>query len=518
MERTSRHAEPAAVLWLRRDLRLGDNPALLAALQDGRPLLPVALWPRPTSRRWQPGEAGRWWRWRSLQAMDQQLRRLGSRLVVDDGEPQVALPRIAAEAGANVVVWAAGLDPGEREDDRDAAEALRETGVEAQITPAANLLLEPERLLTSAGRPYTVFTPFWRAVLARVRPPAPLVPPAALPPAPQLPAGVPLEALRDEAARPWGKAFGAVWTPGEDGAHAMLARFLSDALESYAADRDRPDLESSSRRSPPLPWGELTARQVGRAVADRLAAQGAELDVAVGAPARDAEREPGIQRSAGSFLRQVGWREFGHYLLSYFPATPNRPLHEQFAEFPWRDDPDSLAAWQRGLTGVPFVDAAMRQLRATGWMHNRARLVAASFLTKHLLLPWESGEAWFWGTLVDADLANNAMGWQWVAGCGADAAPFFRIMNPATQGRRHDPDGAYVREWVPELRRVPLRHLHGPWLAPPAMLSASGVTLGREYPAPIVDLGDGRSRALAAYDVMRHRNRYLRHDPPQQSG
>ena len=314
---------------------------------------------------------------------------------------------------------------------------------------------------------------------------------------------MPLAALRGRAVRPWAARFGELWTPGEAGARAGLARFLDDALEQYAADRDRTDLNGSSRLSPHLHWGELTARQVWRAVADHLEERGVELEAAVGPPAWEGDEAPGLRRSAGAFLRQLGWREFGHDLLCHFPTTPKHPLHHRFEAFPWRPDPAALEAWRRGLTGIPFVDAGMRQLWATGWLHNRARLVAASFLTKHLLLHWREGADWFWDTLVDADLANNTLGWQWVAGCGADAAPFFRIMNPVTQGRRHDPDGAYVRAWVPELRGMPVEHLHAPWLAPPGTLADAGVRLGEDYPAPIVDLGEARSRALAAYDAVR---------------
>ena len=319
------------------------------------------------------------------------------------------------------------------------------------LVPQANLLADPLGVRTPDGRPYTVFTPFWRARLAAGAPEAPLPAPATLPPAPADPAGLALAELEREAVRPWAAEFAAVWRPGETGAQARLERFLDGPLGEYAADRDRPDLEGSSRLSPHLHWGELTARQVWHAVEGTLAEAGLELEAALGPPSWDEEQAPGLRRSAGAFLRQLGWREFGHHLLAAFPHTATQPLHERFARFPWRDDPAALEAWRRGRTGYPVVDAAMRQLWATGWMHNRARLLAGSFLVKDLLLPWQDGAAWFWDTLVDADLANNTLGWQWVAGCGADAAPYFRVFNPVTQGRRFDPDGAYVRRWVPEL-------------------------------------------------------------------
>ncbi len=265
------------------------------------------------------------------------------------------------------------------------------------------------------------------------------------------------------------------------------------------------DLEGSSRLSPHLRWGELTARQVWHAVEGTLAEAGLDLEAAVSAPSRDEEQTPGLRRSAGAFLRQLGWREFGHHLLAAFPDTPAHPLQARFAAFPWREDPAALEAWRRGRTGYPIVDAAMRQLWTTGWMHNRARLLTGSFLVKDLLLPWQDGAAWFWDTLADADLADNTLGWQWVAGCGADAAPYFRVFNPVTQGRRYDPDGAYVRRWVPELEGLEPRHLHAPWLAPADALAAAGVTLGESYPEPIVDHGEARLRALAAYDRLRGR-------------
>jgi deoxyribodipyrimidine photo-lyase len=283
-----------------------------------------------------------------------------------------------------------------------------------------------------------------------------------------------------------------------------VARLLADVLPRYADDRDRPDLEGSSRLSPHLHWGELSARQVWHAVAGRLAEAGLETEAAIGPPSwKDGGAVTGLARGAAAFLRQLGWREFAHHLLWHFPDTVAAPLRAQFAAFPWRDDADGLAAWQRGQTGYPLVDAAMRSLWATGWMHNRARLVAGSFLVKDLLLPWQAGAAWFRDTLVDADLANNTLGWQWVAGCGADAAPYFRIFNPVTQGKRFDPDGAFVRRWVPELAEMPAAWIHEPWRAPGDVLAEAGVRLGEDYPAPIVDHGEARSRALAAYEVVK---------------
>ena len=497
------------ILWVRRDLRLCDNPALLAAAQTARyrdgALLPVYVWEPPASRAWAPGGAARWWLWRSLQSLDGDLRRLGSRLLVERGDPVRVVAALAAQARAHAVVWTAGLESAEIAADEALEAALAGDCVEAIVVPPANLLAPGLPTRTRDGKPYTVFTPFWRARLAAGPPTRPLPAPGALPAAPGAPSGLAIAALEAEAAPPWTTGFADAWQPGEKGAHARLEAFLDGPLQAYASDRDRMDLSGSSRLSPHLHWGELTARQVWQAVEGTLAEAGLDLDAAVSPPLWDEEQAPGLRRSAGAFLRQLGWREFGHHLLAAFPDSPERPLQARFAAFPWREDAAALEAWQRGRTGYPVVDAAMRQLWATGWMHNRARLLAGSFLVKDLLLPWQDGAAWFWDTLVDADLADNTLGWQWVAGCGADAAPYFRVFNPVTQGRRRDPEGAYVRRWVPELARLETRYLHAPWLAPAQALAAAGVTLGESYPEPIVDHGEARLRALAAYDQVRGR-------------
>ncbi len=415
------------------------------------------VWEPPGGRAWAPGSAARWWLRRSLVSLDGDLRRLGSRLLLDRGEPALTVAALAKRLAAAAVVWTAGLEPDETADDRALRAALVAAGVEAVVVPQAGLLADALATRTREGRPYTVFTPFWRARLAAGAPAEPLPAPVALPPAPAEPAGLPLAGLA-AASPPWTADFADTWRPGESGARERLEVFLDGPLRAYAADRDRPDLEGSSRISPHLHWGELTARQVWHAVGGVMAEAGLDLEAAVGPASWDEEQAPGLRRSAGAFLRQLGWREFGHHLLTAFPRTPAEPLRERFAAFPWREDPDALAAWRRGRTGYPIVDAAMRQLWATGWMHNRARLLAGSFLVKDLLLPWQDGAAWFWDTLVDADLANNTLGWQWVTGCGADAAPYFRVFNPVAQGRRYDPDGAYVRRWVPELAGLDTRY------------------------------------------------------------
>jgi deoxyribodipyrimidine photo-lyase len=476
--------------------------------------MPLALWPHAAAG------ARRWWLARSLAALDDDLRRLGVPLAVRHGKYVEEVAAFAAQAGARRVVWARGVDPVQRSDDERLRSALSSSGIEPVVVPSAALLVAPDAVSTTQGGPYQVFTPFWRAVTTGLRPTAPIPAPRDLKPAGGAgrsarraagPLGYldPAELVR-ETSPSWSAGFGDAWQPGEAGAHARLDRLLDDVLPRYADDRDRPDLEGSSRLSPHLHWGELSARQVWHAVAGRLAEAGLESEAAIGLPAREghAGEDPpaargDLARGAAAFLRQLGWREFAHHLLWHFPQTVQRPLRVPFAAFPWRDAPDDLVAWQEGRTGYPIVDAAMRCLWATGWMHNRARLVVGSFLVKDLLLPWQEGAAWFRETLVDADVANNTLGWQWVAGCGADAAPYFRIFNPVAQGRRFDPDGAFVLRWVPELRTLPAQWIHAPWEAPGDVLAAAGVRLGETYPAPIVDHGEARSRALAAYEVVK---------------
>ena len=509
-----------SIVWLRRDLRLADNPALADAAARGGPVVPLVVWPeasrvaRGPTASGGPGAASLWWLARSLAALDADLRRHGSALVVRRGAPSSAVAAVALDAGAARAVWARGVDPAQRGEDEAVRRALALAGVEAVVVPSASLLVAPDAVSTGQGGPYQVFTPFWRAVSGGLRPPAPLPAPKA-PAAPgSFPEGVAVAELEREAVQPWSAGFDDAWQPGEMGARGRLARLLDDVLPAYADDRDRPDLEGSSRLSPHLHLGELSARQVWHTVAGRLAEAGLETEAAIGPPSwredpgatgarPDAPRLGGFARGAAAFLRQLGWREFAHHLVWHFPDTVTHPLRPQFAAFPWRDDPDALKAWQRGRTGYPIVDAAMRCLWTTGWMHNRPRLVAGSFLVKDLLLPWRAGASWFWDTLVDADLANNTLGWQWVSGCGADAAPYFRIFNPVMQGKRFDPEGAFVRRWLPELDRLPAAWIHDPWKAPADVLAKAGVRLGDTYPEPIVDHGEARLRALAAYEVVK---------------
>jgi len=471
-----------AIVWFRQDLRLTDNPALHAAVARGATVVPLFIWAPDEEGRWAPGAAARWWLHQSLSALDSDLRALGSRLLLLRGPSLAALRAVLRQTGATAVFWNRRYEPAVVARDAEIERALRADGVEVESANAA-LLVEPWQVATKTGGPYQVFTPFWRACRAQLAPSRPLPRPQRLDAPTVWPPGLDLADLRLEPAIDWAAAMRAAWTPGEDGAHARLEEFARGPIAGYAERRDVPGEASTSRLSPHLHFGEIGPRQIWQ-----------HIDVAGAGDAR-----PGAVAGAEKFLAEVGWREFAHHLLFHFPETPERPLRSAFAAFPWANDAVALRAWQRGQTGYPIVDAGLRELWATGWMHNRVRMIVASFLVKDLRLPWQDGAAWFWETLVDADLASNTLGWQWTAGCGADAAPYFRVFNPITQGEKFDPRGTYVRRWVPELRELPDAVVHKPWTANACTLAAAGVALGSDYPRPIVDHAVAREQALAAF-------------------
>lgn len=459
------------LVWFRQDLRLADNPALVAAAASGRPVLPVYI--LDESLPWSPGAASRWWLGRSLAALSRDLAKCGMPLILRRGRAAEVIDELVAAAGVSSVVWNRVYEPSAVARDTQIKTRLKARGIAVESFNAA-ALVEPWEL----GKPYQVFTPFWRALQGRGGPPRPVPVPKKLVPTAASIDSEDLASWKLEPTAPdWAGGLREAWTPGEGGAAERLDAFVGHAND-YKHGRDRPDREETSRLSPHLHFGEIGPRQVWHAVATR-------------AP------------EAEAFLRELAWREFSLHLLHRTSDLPEQPLRPAFAEFPWRDDDAQLRSWQKGLTGYPIVDAGMRQLWQTGWMHNRVRMVAASFLVKHLLLPWQAGERWFWDTLVDADLANNAASWQWVAGCGADAAPYFRIFNPMLQGAKFDPAGDYVRRFVPELARLPASHIHAPWTASDAMLADAGVRLGETYPRPIVDHAAARARALSAFKTLK---------------
>lgn len=457
-------------------------------METGGAVVPVFLWSPEEEGCWAPGAASRGWLHHSLTRLDEALRARGSRLVVRRGPALEALRSLARETGAKAVFWNRRYEPATIERDRRIKEALGSEGFRVESAGGA-LLHEPWTVRNRAGKPFQVFTPYWRECLGRPDPQAPLAAPEHLPGPGKWPDSEPVASLGLLPRIPWDQGIWKAWRPGEAGAVERLDRFCAGAVLEYGAGRDRPDREGTSRLSPHLHFGEIGARQVWDAV--RRAAGRAGVPDAVW--------------RRWQFLAEVGWREFAHHLLYHFPRTPERPLREAFERFPWRDDGAALEGWQRGRTGYPLVDAGMRELWETGWMHNRVRMVAGSFLVKNLLTSWRAGAQWFWDTLVDADLANNTLGWQWVAGCGADAAPYFRVFNPVAQGRKFDPDGVYVRRWIPELGRVPLEWVHAPWEAPPRVLRAAGVRLGVEYPEPVVGATASRLAALDALASLKER-------------
>lgn len=485
-------AAAPVIVWFRNDLRVADNPALIEAAAAGSPILCVFVHPAAPAAGRPLGGASRWWLAGSLRALAQTLGERGGRLDVLAGDPSVLIPDLARLSGAQAVFW--NRRYGKAETDVDAAikSALPNFGVTARSFNG-HLLHEPWTITNKAGGPMKVFTPFWRTARASGAPTAPVPAPDRLRAA-ALPAGfepLPIEALGLEPARPdWAGGLRQEWTRGEAGALARLERFLAHGLAGYAEARNRPDLPATSKLSPHLRFGEISTRQCWHA---------AEHAVASGQSRASAE-------DLEVFLKELGWREFSYHLLHHNPSLASANYTPRFDAFPWRDDAADLAAWQRGMTGYPIVDAGMRQLWATGWMHNRVRMIVGSFLVKHLMIDWRRGEEWFWDTLVDADPASNAASWQWVAGTGADAAPYFRIFNPILQGEKFDPDGAYVRRWVPELSRLPSKLLHKPWTAPPAILAAAGISLGRNYPRPVVQHELARVRALAAFQRLGHEN------------
>lgn len=471
------------LLWFRRDLRLTDNPALTSAVASGRPIVPVyILDERPCDR--PIGAASKWWLDKSLRALSASLEQSGSRLILRKGATQQTLFDLIEETGAQVVVWNRLYEPGQIERDKALKEALRARGLGVE-SHNASLLVEPWQVKTGAGEPFKVFTPFWRAAAAHLQRIQASASPARLTSPTHWPSSEPLLSWNLHPSAPdWSAGF-SLWTPGEAGARDRLDRFISNGLRRYADGRDHPAEDAVSRLSPHLHFGEIGPRQIWSAVEHAV------------------DRFPELTKDADKFKAELGWREFSHQLLFHTPALATENFKPAFDAFPWRDDEPAFRAWTRGLTGYPMVDAGMRELWTTGFMHNRVRMLAASFLVKHLLIDWRKGEQWFWDTLVDADLAANAASWQWVAGSGADAAPYFRIFSPVGQGRKFDADGQYVRRWIPELARLPTAALHEPWVLDPAILRAAGVHLGSTYPKPIVDHSFARQRALQALEATK---------------
>ena len=474
-------ARPVSLHWFRQDLRLADNPALTAAAQDGA-VIPVYILDDDHAGDHKMGGASRWWLHHTLHALNGSL---DGKLVVLRGDPVTHLGALAEASGAVSVHWNRCYEPWR---------IVRDTAIKADLTGLGlaveshngSLLWEPWEVTKADGTPYRVFTPYFRRGCLAAPPPRQPLP---------VPSQFELAATDNQAAgiaglkllpnTGWDKMLAPHWQIGEAGAIARLAAFIDQDLLGYKDGRNFPARPNVSRLSPHLHWGEVSPNTVWYAAKDRM--------------------DAGIinQEDGDHFLSELGWREFSHALLYYFPDLPRQNLQPRFDKFAWKDDADALHRWQRGQTGYPIVDAAMRQLRQTGYMHNRLRMIVGSFLVKNLRLHWHHGEAWFWDCLVDADLANNSAGWQWIAGCGADAAPYFRIFNPISQASKFDPNGEFIRHFVPELARLGDAYLFSPWEAPRQVLDAANVVLGQTYPHPIVDVKSSRLDALAAFAALK---------------
>lgn len=465
------------IVWFRQDLRVEDNPALMAAFKKGEPIVPVYIWSPDEEGKWSLGGASKWWLHHSLESLAAELEEIGLHLVIRSGASEKVLGDLIKETKANALYWNRRYEPDAIARDAHIKSDFKDAGIDVQSFNA-NLLYEPWTIANKQNKPYQVFTPFWKNCLEQ--------------PAPVQPSGIPKknnglrisgENVKSLELLPkihWDTGMKAEWKPGAPQAKKMMKEFLKEDVLVYSEERNRPDRRGVSHLSPYLHFGEISPRMIWHSALEQHPFKGVE-----------------------PYLRQLGWREFAHHLLYHFPATPTHPLRQEFANFQWKKSETQLKAWHKGMTGYPIVDAGMRELWTTGWMHNRVRMVVGSFLVKDLRMDWLEGARWFWDTLVDADLANNTLGWQWVGGCGADAAPYFRIFNPITQGEKFDPEGSYVRKWVPELAALPNKWLHKPWEATEGELRMAGVTLGITYPKPIVDHNKARQEALEAFSELR---------------
>lgn len=467
-----------AIVWFRQDLRLTDNPALTAAVKSGAAIVPIYILDDINAGDFKMGAASRVWLYHALHDLNKSL---SGHLHLEKGDASKIIPSLAKKTGAKHVYWNRCYEPWCIQRDKHIKETLKENDIDAESFNGS-LLWEPWDVLKGDKTPYKVFTPFYKnGCLSRAEPREPLPKPKTISYS-KIAGGKSLDDLQLLPAKPrWDKKMLEYWDISEEGAHKRLDDFLDHGLKNYKEGRNYPPKKDNvSRLSPYLHFGQISPNQVWHASAVK-----------------------GYHSHAGdnleTFHKELGWREFSYHLLYHFPALPRKNFQERFDKFPWDKNAKALHAWQKGQTGYPIVDAAMRELWETGYMHNRARMIVGSFLCKHLLLYWHEGEEWFWDCLFDADLANNSASWQWIAGSGADATPYFRIFNPITQGEEYDPDGDYIRQWVPEIAALPGKYLNKPWTAPKDVLAEAGITLGKTYPAPIVDHAKARERALEAF-------------------
>ncbi len=473
------------IVWIRRDLRVSDNPALFNASKQECPVIPVFIWSPDEEGDWPNGSASNWWLHHSLISLQRAFNKYDANLILREGNSVEQLTQIAKATGASAVYWNTRYEPAGAEVDKNVADHLKTVGLEVR-TFASHLLHQPDVVKTGSGKPYQVFTPFWKNLQRHLEVAAPFPAPATLLSTNKT-TGLQSISVDELALLPainWDADFYEAWKPGEQAAQQRLEVFVDEILPGYPTSRDIPSLDGTSRMSPHLHFGEISPRQIWHVVSKQIT-------------------HPGLAEAAECYLRELAWREFSYHLTHHFPQTALQNLRPAFDEFEWHNNNEWLRRWQEGTTGYPIVDAGMRQLWTTGWMHNRVRMIVASFLTKHLLIAWQEGAKWFWDTLVDANLANNTMGWQWSAGSGADAQPYFRIFNPMTQSERFDPKGLYIKKWVPELQNLPTKYLHTPWLLPQPLQQSLGFTPGRTYPLPIVDHKEARKKALDTYQKIR---------------
>lgn len=463
--------------WFRQDLRITDNPALFAAAKQGN-VLPIYILDEKNADEYCMGGASRWWLHHSLLALNKSLK---GKLAVYKGDPKNILIDLVEEHNVKAVNWNRCYEPWRIARDKKIKKVLEAHNTEAKSFNGS-LLWEPWEVLKKDRTPYKVFTPYYRKTcLSVISPRMPLPKPAKLNLYEDKTNNLSIDDLDLLPVIKWDKKLEPYWKIGEQGAQKRLEKFTANRLENYKQGRNYPALNTVSRLSPHLHFGEISPNQTWY-----TAKKNEESD------------------DLDHFLSEMGWREFSHSLLYHFPELPRKNLQSKFDNFPWLENEEYLHCWQKGQTGHPLVDAGMRELWQTGYMHNRVRMVVGSFLVKNLLLHWHHGEKWFWNCLLDADLANNSASWQWIAGCGADAAPYFRVFNPSTQGQKFDPEGEYTRRFVPELKELPNKYLFSPWEAPEDILQKAGVKLGENYPQPIVDLKLSRLRALDAFQTLKN--------------
>ena len=474
-----------AIIWFRYDLRLHDQDALAYAIEQGHEIIPVFIWAPEEESPWEPGGASKWWLHHALADLDTQLREYGSRLIIRSGQStQAELQKLIDETGAKSIFWNRRYEPAGIERDSKTKSALKEQNLNAQSFNAT-LLYDPTKIKNKSGTPFKVFTPFWKHLRTVDLPEERSVDLDALKNVKKFPKSLPLESLELLPRISWDRGWLQMWQPQRDNLITQLKGFGKEQAASYEDQRDFPAIDGTSQLSPAFHFGQIGPREAFQHIHEQ------------------GDHDPALETGV---LRQLYWREFANHLLFHFPHTTVAPLRPEYQSFPWQEDPHFLRAWQRGETGYPIVDAGMRQLWQTGWMHNRVRMIVASVLVKHLLQHWMEGAKWFWDTLLDANLANNTFGWQWTAGCGADAAPYFRVFNPITQGEKFDPEGNYIKKFIPELEKLPKKYIHQPWELGALELRGLGLTLDKDYPSPIIPHPEGRQRALDAFAELKKRN------------